>query len=340
MSKTSKNIIAISVVVLLVALLAVYCIVKTNTSKIPDGTIGNTAGNLNNKGLYAELDGMVYFSNVYDSGKLYSMKLDQTNVKKLSELSAEYINAGGDYVFFFGRNTDSSSGFGSVLKKPNLVMLKNNGADTSVLTNEATQSMLLVNNKLYYQYYTEKTGTTLRVMDVNKRKSEELLDYMINPASYYNGKIYYNGLYDNHYLYEYNLENGYVSQIWTGDVWNPIYDGEYFYYMDIRNNYRLCRYSAVNNTIEVLTDERLDFFNVYGSVIYYQVSSAKNPRLMRMNKDGSNQVTVLEGVFSDVSCTSTYTYFSTFESGYPVYCTPTVGGISVREFKPGVEKKK
>lgn len=340
MSKASKNVIIVSIVVLLVALLTVYTIIKNSTSKIPDNTIGNTAGNLYNQGLYAEIDGRVYFSNVYDSGKLYSMKIDQTDVKKLSDLSAKYINVGGKYVFFFGRNTASSTGFSSVLKKPALIMLDQKGTTTTTLSSDATQSMILVGNKLYYQHYTEKEGPTFQIVNVNNKKKEKLLDYLINPSCYYNGSIYYNGLYDNHYLYSYNTANGLVSQIWTGDIWNPIYDGDYFYYMDIRNNYRLCRYSAVDNTIEVLTDERLDFYNLYGNIIYYQVSSAKNPRLMRMNKDGSHQETVLEGVFSDVSCTSTYTYFSTFDSGYPVYCTPTNGDIYVKEFKPGVAKNK
>ena len=30
----------------------------------PEGTVGNTAGNLNNGGLFCEYDGKVYFSNV------------------------------------------------------------------------------------------------------------------------------------------------------------------------------------------------------------------------------------------------------------------------------------
>lgn len=339
MSKTSKNVIIFSATVLFVIFLVVYSVVKNNTNKIPDGTIGNTTSNLYNKGLFCESEDRIYFSNPYDYGKLYSMKPDQTDVKKLSELRAQYINAGGKYVFFFGKNTESSTGFGSVLKKPNIIMLKKNG-DSTVLTNDATQSMLLVGNNLYYQHYSEKDGVSLYEMNVNKRKITEVLDYMIDPSGYAEGKIFFNGLYNDHYLYSLDLETKTVEVVWEGDIWFPTYDGEYVYYMDVKHNYRLCRYSAKDNTIEILTNDRLDFFNLYDSVIYYQVSSAKNPRLMRMNKDGSNKETVLEGVFSNVSCTSNYTYFNTYDTGYPIYYTPTVGAINVREFKPGMKSKK
>ena len=36
----------------------------------PDSAIGNTAGNLNNGGLFCEDEGVVFFSNTYDSGCL------------------------------------------------------------------------------------------------------------------------------------------------------------------------------------------------------------------------------------------------------------------------------
>ena len=52
----------------------------------PPGTVGNTAGNLYNSGLFCEYDGTVYFSNAADNGALYSMNVDETEVKKLNTL--------------------------------------------------------------------------------------------------------------------------------------------------------------------------------------------------------------------------------------------------------------
>lgn len=334
MSKASKAIIAVASLIVAFALLFVYSIVKTNASKIPDGTIGNTSGNIYNEGLMAESNGKVFFSNPYDDGKLYSMNVDQTGVTKLSDQRASYINTSDKYVFFAGRNTDTTSGFGSILKKPNLCKIKVNGGSEKVLSQEPSQSMLLVGNSLYYQHYTQSNGENFFSMTVHNRKTTEELDYLINPACYYNGSFYFNGMYGDHYLYAYDIETRTVTTVWKGDVWNPIYDGNYVYYMDIQNNYRLCRYSPSANTIEILEKERVDCYNYYNGIIYYQVSSSSNPRLMRMNADGSNQELVCEGIFSNILITADYTYFYSYPNGYPIYYTSTFSPVYVREFKP------
>lgn len=334
MSKASKAIIAVASVIVLFALLFVYGIYKSNSTKIPDGTIGNIAGNIYNEGLMAERNGKIFFSNPYDDGKLYSMNIDQSDIKKLSDQRASYINAADEYVFFGGRNTDTTSGFGSILKKPNLCKVSIDGKSEKVLSQEPTQSMLLVGNSLYYQHYTQSSGENFFSMTVNNRNATEELDYLINPACYFNGSFYFNGMYDDHYLYSYNTETHTVSTFWRGNVWNPIYDGAYVYYMDVSNNYRLCRYSPATNTIEVLEQERVDCYNYYNGIIYYQISSKSNPRLMRMNADGTNQQLVYEGIFSNILITQDYTYFYSYPEGFPIYYTSTFSPVNVREFKP------
>ena len=71
MTTTKKNIIIICIVVcILAALFAVAML----TGKIPMNdayTVGNTAGNLNNGGLFCESDGKVFFANAYDNNALY-----------------------------------------------------------------------------------------------------------------------------------------------------------------------------------------------------------------------------------------------------------------------------
>lgn len=334
MSKTSKTVIAISTFVLICILLFVYIMMSVNSVKIPEGTLGNTAGNIYNQGLFAEYGGKIYFSNPYDSGKLYSMNSDHTDIKKLSDQRATYINATEKYIFFSGRNTDTSTGFGSILKKPNLCMLSTDGSKLKVLSQQPTQSMLLVGDTLYYQHYTQSGGENFCSMNVNKRKAVERLDYLITPASYSDGKLYFNGLYSDHHLYSYNTETNSVSTVWEGDIWNPIYDRGYVYYMDIQNNYRLCRYSISENTIQILEKERVDCFNYYNGIIYYQVNSRTNPRVMRMNADGTNQELVVNGIFSSINITPNYAYFSSYTDGVPVYYTPTFSPVNIKEFKP------
>lgn len=332
MSKLSQNIIAVATGIFVLAAFILYIILSANKVTVPAGTIGTSAGNLNNYGLVCEKDGMVYFSNPYDEGCLYSMTNTQQNIKKVYNLSAKYINAGGGYIFFNGDAVTVGKGLGTVLSKPGMYMVKENGSKLKALTKDTSQSMLLLGNKVYYQHYTKENGTTFAVVDLKTEKSTELLDFMINPASYSNGRIYYNGRYDNHHLYTFDPASNEVNLLWEGDIWNPICDGDYVYYMDIQSNYRLCRYSISNNVIEVISNDRVDCFNYYGGIIYYQKSSSKNPQLIRINADGTDKTVVADGVYNSINITSTYTYFKSFTNEYAMFYTPTFGTPSVYEF--------
>ena len=53
--------------------------------------VGNTAGNLNNKGRFCEYDGKIYFANPYDDGRLYVMNSDCSNARALNTDSVYYI---------------------------------------------------------------------------------------------------------------------------------------------------------------------------------------------------------------------------------------------------------
>lgn len=332
MSGTSKKIIAFASVFLVATLVIIYIFFASNRVYVADGIIGNTAGNLNNRGLFCESDGYVYFANSYDDNSLYRMKPDQTEMERLYSMKVSYINAGGNYVFFHGQTNSVNSGLGVVVTKPGMYQISKTGKDFRTLTMEVSQNFLLVGNRIYLQQYNEQDGTTFSVMNLRNRKLTQLLDYMINPSCYLDGKFYYNGMYKDHYLYSYNAETQTEEVIWKGDCWNPIYDGSYVYYMDVSNNYHLCRYSIPNNTVEILSRERLDSFNLYGNIIYYQVSSYSEPALKRMRTDGSEVVTIAEGVYTDINITSEYTYFRAFEDERTTYFTKTFGAPSVKEF--------
>ena len=81
-------------------LFAVISILSKRVELPPSDAVGNTAGNLNNGGLFFEMDGVVYFANVSDSSCLYSMNADETNIKKLSTMHAQYINGYDKYLYF------------------------------------------------------------------------------------------------------------------------------------------------------------------------------------------------------------------------------------------------
>ena len=126
-------------------------------------------------------------------------------------------------------------------------------------------------------------------------------DSVINPNACNNGTIYFNGTETDHYLYGLDTRTDSIYTVYKGNLWYPAYHNNYIYYMDVSSDYRLCRYSLIDNTVEILTTDRVDTFNVGDFFIYYQKNSADSPALMRMELDGSNPEVVAEGNYTNIN---------------------------------------
>lgn len=302
----------------------------------PPGTVGNTAGNLNNRGLFCENDGTVYFANAYDGGALYSMNPDETNLKRLSTSSAEYINAGGKYLYFFQVNSGSSTGLGSVRSISGIYRCNTKGDSAKCLTRDPAMIINLVDNQLFYQRYNKKEGTNLYCQGIDGKDVKMAFPTAINPACAINGTIYFNGNDSNHYLFSMDAATQAVSTIWEYDIWNPVIQGDLVYFMDVHNNYRLCCYSLSSGEMKVLTEDRIDCYNVAGTLIYYQKNDADAPALKRLTTDGSGNVlteeTVADGVYENINVTSANVYFQQFQTPVPIYKTSTGGAVNVTTF--------
>ena len=306
-------------------------------SRIPmndSNTAGNTAGNLNNGGYFCESEDRVYFANAYDNYTLYSMNPDETDIKKLGNNYVASINAGGVYLYYYMESGGASqgSGLGYIRRTAGIYRSNKKGKHVDCLDRTYAVTMQLCGNYLYFQDYNTRTGTTLTKIKINNTDKVTIADYVINPASYVDGYIYFNGTEDDHALYRLNTDTDAISLVWQSNIWNPVFADYYIYYMDVPNNYRLCRYSLQNQSVEVLTNDRIDTFNVYGNYIYYQKNSASEPALMRMMIDGSNPEVVAEGNYENINITSQYVYFNAFDQPAPVYRTSTYGGINVGTF--------
>ncbi len=337
MSTKQKNILILSIIG--VALILIF-VASFFLGKIPmndEYTTGNTPGNLNNNGYFCESDGTVYFANAYDNYCLYSMNLDETDIKKLGENPVSSLNAGGDYLYYAMQSSQNGSGLGYMMRTSGIYRCKRNGKSTVCLDRCSTIAMQLCGSYLYYEKYDNKAGTSLEKIRIDKKEKETLANYIVNPVCYVNGKIYYNGTQKDHYLYALNTANDSSSVVWKGNVWNPICQGDYVYYMDVENNYRLCRYSLSGDVVEVLTNDRVDYYNLYDNRIYYQTVDKTAPALKRMYTDGSEPEIVREGTYQNINATSQYVYFNSFDEPTPVYKTSTYGPVNVTTFEAAAQ---
>lgn len=342
--KKNRKLIILPIIIIAVLAIIALAILSKIMRRIPSNDIsvtGNTAGNLNNHGRFCEQDGKIYFSNAYDNGCLYSMDLNESNMTKLVEGNVSLINAGGNFIYYYLNTSKSGTGFGYVLPIQGIYRIKKNGKDSACLVRDGCTAMQLVGDYIYYERYNNEEYSKFHKVKTDKSEDVLLSNDIINPSACNNGIIYFNGQSRDHYLYALDTRNDSISTVYQGDLWFPVYKDGYIYYMDVSSKYRLCRYSLSGNTVEILTNDRVDGFNVGNFYIYYQKNDRERPALMRMALDGSNPEIVAEGNFENISITSYYTYFNEFGLDTPVYRTPTDGAVDVSEFtaaRDGVQK--
>ena len=101
---TKRNLTTITILIIIVAVLAIIAIIYGHNKKVPSNpadVIGNTAGNLNNKGYFCESDGVIYFANSNDFYKLYALDPSTFEAHLVADVPVAYINAAGDYLYFY-----------------------------------------------------------------------------------------------------------------------------------------------------------------------------------------------------------------------------------------------
>lgn len=332
---TKQKRILIGIVAALVIISAMVIMVLLNRIAMnPEGTVGNTAGNLNNSGLFCEYNGTVYFSNSFDGGSLYAMSTTESDIRRLNSLQVQNILAGGKYLYYFQTGSTSTTGFGQVQGMKSFDRCNLEGKDTAALTKDVVVSAQLVNNYLYLLTATN-AGPAFYKVKIDNTDKTDLAAMAINPACVQDGVIYYNGTETDHYLYALNTADDTVSEVWAGNLWYPVLSGDYVYYMDVANNYRLCRYSLSQNVVEVLTNDRVDCFNVGNGFIYYQ-KNGNTPQLICMRTDGTNAFVLAEGNYTDINMTSQYVYFRAFDDEITTYHS-FIGSNSYTSFMAAFE---
>ena len=310
MKKNLKPIIIFLLILLIAGGLSILSYLGNRITPNPDGTIGNSAGNLNNGGLFCEYDGRVYFANPKDSNCLYSMTVDETDVQKLYAGNVCNILAGGDYLYYFMREPVGTS-LDNLRVSHAFFRSELDGEKPKILTKDVVIHAQLVNDSLFI-LTVDKNGPVFYRMNTDRSNMKELDRNDINPSCAHDGKIYYNGTVLNHYLYAFDTETNVSDVLWKGNIWYPVMDGNYFYYLDVENGYRLCRYDYINEVVEVLTHDRVDCFNIGSGYIYYQCNSKDEPALKRMNLDGSDATIIADGNYTAIHMTSKYVYFKDF----------------------------
>lgn len=297
---------------------------------------GNTAGNLYNSGRFCENGGQIFFANPDDENRLYVMNPDGSDLKKLSDDNATYINADNNYVYYTRNNASEDTAFSFLSINTNSLCRidRANGKNSMIMDREPSIYASLVGDYIYYLRYTKETATNLYKIRIDGSEQKE-----VNRNAYYtcstDGQyIYYNGRESDHNIRRLDTASDSESTLLSANCWMPtVVEGTTAYYMDCDHDYALARADLSTGEQVLLTEDRIDTYNVSGEYIYFQ-RSGSDPALCRIRTDGSDYTVIASGIYNTINVTSSYVYFTEYYTG-EVLRTPTDAPGSVEGFHPG-----
>ena len=294
---------------------------------------GNTPGNLQNGGLFFEMDGKVYFSNSNDANCLYSMNPDESSPKRLTSMGAKYISGAEDFLYFYMDSTKVSSkvtGLGSVTNQYGIYRCRTTGRDQFCLLRDFCGEVNLCGEYIYYQ---SKTGASLNKIKCNQKDQQQVSEDYISPVCYDDGLIFFTGVSKDHNIHTMDTRAGDLdSTVVSGNYFLPVVQDGYLYYLDGETNYSLWRVNLSTNEKTLVTSDRIDCFNVNSTHIYYAYSNAEAPSLRRCELDGNNREILYNGVVNSINLTSQYVYFKEFGNDDIIYHIPLNGSAPAQPF--------
>lgn len=345
MNKTVKTIIVIILIILLIVGIGVLKTFLDPNRAIPENdpnATGAFAGNLYNGGYFTESNGLVYFSNLYDNGCIYSMNPDGTDLKKLTSGEGTFINVIGNYIYYYSSSSGGNSGLGYVRNGRGIYRTDIRGKNTFSIVRAESDSMIVVGNNVYFTNFgdTDNSGNaliTFEKISTTGENQQVLFSEHINLGGGSGGNIYFSGVTNDHYLRSYNTVAGNVSTVLEENVYMPIASGGYIFYLDLADDYHLKGLYLADGSINTIVEERIDTYNVYNGIIYYQNVDPEGYALKRVSINGGEPEVVMDGVYKNINITSNYVYFQSFSNDMPIYMTPTNGAVNVRTFDAALD---
>lgn len=334
MTNKTKTIIITAAIFIILAVLVIIKTLVPKLQKNENNFTGNTASNLNNGGTFCEYDGRVYFANSNDNDALYVMDSDETHVKKITDTAVLALNVDAHRIYYSMSTKSNGQGLGYIRKNAGLYSINYNGNSSTCYTTNPVANAFLYGNQLYYMNYQKNSGTTVYSITTDRKNNHEVINQMVTLTNAMNGSLYFGNMDGNHYLYAFDPVTEASGTFLEKDMYIPVIDTDgWVYYLDPTDNYSLVKTSLSTGEDIKLADGRLEFFNKYGEMIYYQVNSP-TPALHRVYSDGTNDMVISEGIFSDIQTTSNYVYFRLFEEPSVTYHANHFGTIKVEPFVP------
>lgn len=282
-----------------------------------EGAVGNTACNLYNGGLFCESDDKIYFSNLKDSGTLYSMSKELSNFEILNDDTVGCINNTRSYVVYsrqnYIRNDSVKHVFQFSFSGIYRVSKKGSHAIGGIYAYNVG-NVGLIGNDVYYQKLEKSGKMNLYRIDLDGKKDELCLEENIVPGTLTSNKIYYAGTEGDHYIYSYDLKSKQKIIVYKGNCLAPALVGGNIYFISLSNNYALAKVDEYGQSPTILVDEKCSFYNITPDERYaiYQIDDGKKNRLEIMNLSTLEKTTIRKGDYNGISVIGDRVFFREF----------------------------
>ncbi len=340
MKKTTKLAkIIVYIIIAILFIVFIYLLATKNKTKFykDESITGNTSCNLLNGGLFCESGDKIYFSNPDDKGKLYSMNSDLSNVKKLYDDNASYINSAEKYIFYTRRNDKMENDANALLSlnTTGLFRISTSGSNAVRLYDDPTQVACLYGNNVYYQHYDQKKGLLLYTAKIDGSEDKQLLEEAAAPYVVFNNRIYYTGWSNDHSIHSLAINGTDNSIIYEGNCTALSKSGDYLYFLDMKNNYSLCRIAFDGGSPETIINQRLATYNVSadGNTVFYQVDDETNNGLYSLDLSTNATTEIRKGDYNYLHITSKYMFFEAYDQSELYTYNLENGNVEI--FSPG-----
>lgn len=337
-----KIIIGIIAFLLIVAAFFFGSKLLNEKTKLNEGYVnGNTAGNLYNGGLFCEYNGVIYFSNPSDNGKLYSMDSDGKNLKKLSDDNAAFINVDDNYIYYVRNISGSDLNFNFVAFHRNaLVRIDHDGKNPLILDTEPCMYASLFGNYIYYIHYDKKEASTLYKVRIDGTEQKKVMNEAVYTCNADGQFFYYNGMSSDGSVHRFDTATDTSTIIYAGNSFQPIVKGgEDVYYIDGDTNYSIVHTNINFDNPTYITNDSVDAYNVHGSYIYYQrFDEDGDSALCMIKNDGTEFMELRKGDFCDIHVTTYFVFFRDFHTKEMYYFARS-NPHKIEYFHPGALKE-
>jgi hypothetical protein len=299
--------------------------------------IGNTPGNLYNGGLFCEKDGKIFFSNDAADGKLYVMNLDCSNIKKIYDDKAVFINADGNYIYYVRANNTRENSRGSIMMFYNtgVFRLKYNGSNLIAYTGNPGAYLMLHGNHLYFQRYDAHIGLYLYRYKIDGKEERLLLEDAVIPVTVQNNSLLYTGYANDHNINAMDLKSFTSHTSIEGNIAYPIITEDAIYYINMDDNYHIYRMNPDGSDPEPVIKKRCSTYNITndGRYLFYQVDDTKHNGINRYELETGKNDFLMDGDFKQIHVTTNYVFFKDFDNTN-TYIIGTGAGKKISTFNP------